>query len=133
MDSSDGAITFARGASAGTDSSWSVGNLYSLAEPERGHELVLCSQVLEHLPAPESALAELTRISRRWLLVSVPVEPVFRAICAVTVAARIGRDPGHENFWSPRGFRAFLEPAGRLVRWTRSSVYQIALIDTSAR
>jgi SAM-dependent methyltransferase len=128
VDVSNGAIAFARDRSP--EASWAVGDLYGLAEEDGGYELVLCSQVLEHLRSPERVLAELTRVSRRWLLVSVPYEPVFRVITALSVAVTIGRDPGHVNFWTPSAFRSFLRPAGRLVLWMRSSVYQIALVDT---
>ena len=43
---------------------------------DRAVDLVLCSEVLEHLPTLilHRAVAELARISRRWLLVTVPFD-----------------------------------------------------------
>lgn len=108
--------------------SWEVGDLRALRFASGSHELVLSSQVLEHIPDPERVRDELARVAARWLLISVPLEPVFRSLCALTVAAGIGQDPGHVNFWTPRSFRRFLEPVGRLEHWEWTSAYQIALV-----
>ncbi|HRN54043.1 MAG TPA: class I SAM-dependent methyltransferase [Gemmatimonadaceae bacterium] len=127
VDLSSAAVAFA--AARSPEAMWSAADLRRLPFPDRDAELVLCSQVLEHIPLPEVVRDELARVSARWLLVSVPLEPLFRGICAVTVATGIGQDPGHVNFWTPARFRNFLEPVGRLVRWERTSVYQIALVE----
>jgi SAM-dependent methyltransferase len=36
-------------------------------------DMVICSQVLEHLSDPELAMRELARVAKRWVVVSVPV------------------------------------------------------------
>lgn len=127
VDLSDGAVSYA--AARSPEARWSTADLRRISVPDRHAELVLCSQVLEHIPSPEGVRDELARVSARWLLISVPLEPVFRGICALTVAVGVGQDPGHVNFWTPSQFRSFLRPAGRLVRWERTSVYQIALVE----
>ncbi|HWT25119.1 MAG TPA: class I SAM-dependent methyltransferase, partial [Solirubrobacteraceae bacterium] len=43
-------------------------------------DLVAGLEVLEHVPDPERALAEMARVARRHLLVSVPREPLWRAL-----------------------------------------------------
>ncbi len=131
VDFSDGAVRFA--AARHPDARWSVGDLRTMTRPSRSAELVLCSQVLEHIPEPERVRDELARVSARWLLISVPLEPVFRSICSLTIATGIGQDPGHVNFWTPRAFRKFLGPVGRLAHWEWTSVYQIALVEVTAR
>jgi SAM-dependent methyltransferase len=127
VDLSDGAVAFA--AARSPEASWAAADLRRLPLPDRHADLVLCSQVLEHIPSPEQVRDELARVSARWLLISVPLEPIFRSICALTVATGVGQDPGHVNFWSPRQFRSFLRPAGRLAHWEWTSVYQIALVE----
>ena len=127
VDLSAGAVAFA--AQRSPDATWLAADLRRLPQPDGHADLVLCSQVLEHIPQPEVVLHELARVSARWLLVSVPLEPVFRGLCALTVATGVGADPGHVNFWSPGRFRSFLEPVGRLRHWERTSVYQIALVE----
>ncbi len=131
VDASPGAVRFA--AAESPECSWSVGDLRRMPEATASADLVLCSQVLEHIPEPERVRDELARVSARWLLVSVPLEPLFRSVCALTVAAGIGQDPGHVNFWSPRAFRNFLSPVGRVAHWEWTAVYQIALVEVTAR
>lgn len=127
VDLSEGAVAFA--AARGPDATWCAADLRDIPVPDRHADLVLCSQVLEHIPSPERVRDELARVSARWLLISVPLEPVFRSICALTIALGVGQDPGHVNFWSPAAFRRFLRPVGRLAHWECSSVYQIALVE----
>lgn len=131
VDASAGAVRFA--AEKNPECRWSVGDLREMSQPSNSAELVLCSQVLEHIPQPERVRDELARVSARWLLISVPLEPVFRSICALTVATGIGQDPGHVNFWTPSAFRKFLLPVGRLAHWEWTAVYQIALVEVTAR
>jgi SAM-dependent methyltransferase len=129
VDASDGAVRFA--SARNPECRWSVGDLRAMSQRSQSAELVLCSQVLEHIPQPERVRDELARVAARWLLISVPLEPVFRSICAVTVATGIGQDPGHVNFWTPGAFRNFLRPVGRLAHWEWTSVYQIALVEVT--
>lgn len=127
VDLSATAVEFA--AARAPEASWCAADLRTIPVPDRHAELVLCSQVLEHIPSPEGVRDELARVSDRYLLISVPLEPTFRSLCALTIALGIGQDPGHVNFWSPAAFRRFLKPVGRLVKWERTSVYQIALVE----
>lgn len=129
VDVSDGAVEFARGRAP--EAAWRAGDLRALPDASSHYELVLCSQVLEHIPEPERVRDELARVSAKWLLISVPLEPLFRRICALTIELGVGEDPGHVNFWTPAAFREFLRPIGRLVSWQRTTVYQMALIDVS--
>jgi 2-polyprenyl-3-methyl-5-hydroxy-6-metoxy-1,4-benzoquinol methylase len=131
VDASAAAVEFA--AARNTECAWSVGDLRRMSQASASADLVLCSQVLEHIPQPERVRDELARVSAKWLLLSVPLEPVFRSICALTVAAGVGQDPGHVNFWTPRAFRNFLRPVGRLAHWEWTSVYQIALVEVTTR
>lgn len=75
-------------------------------------DLVLAIEVLEHVPFPELALAELHRVARRDLVVSVPREPIWRAanLARGKYAADLGNTPGHINHW---GKRQFAELVGR--------------------
>ena len=63
-------------------------------------------EVLEHVPEPETTLGEMARVARRWLLVSVPREPLWRGLNMARGAywGALGNTPGHLNHWSKRGF-----------------------------
>jgi SAM-dependent methyltransferase len=108
---------------------WRQADIFQLPYESGSVDLVFCSEVLEHVPNPELALAELARVSRRWLLISVPCEPVFRILTRISITLRLGGDPGHVNFWRPAEFRKFVSQAGELKAWERTTIYQIALID----
>src|SRR5262249_3970158 len=69
-------------------------------------DLVAATEVLEHVSDPEAALAEMARVARRWLLVSVPHEPLWRILNVARGAyvRDLGNTPGHLNHWSRGGF-----------------------------
>lgn len=87
--------------------------------PFAGHEFELASaiEVLEHLPDPERTLAEMARCAQRHLLVSVPREPLWRALNVARGAyvRNLGNTPGHLNHWSRRSFVRLLERHGEVV------------------
>jgi 2-polyprenyl-3-methyl-5-hydroxy-6-metoxy-1,4-benzoquinol methylase len=80
-------------------------------------ELVAATEVLEHLTDPERALAEMTRAAGRHLLVSVPHEPLWRALNMARGAylRQLGNTPGHLNHWTQRSFVSLLGRYGEVV------------------
>jgi SAM-dependent methyltransferase len=108
---------------------WTRANAFNLPFASAGFDLILCAEVLEHVPNPERALRELARVSRRWLLLSVPVEPLFRTLTWISRRLRLGGDPGHVNFWTPTAFRAWVSCVGTLTHWERTTIYQIAVVE----
>jgi 2-polyprenyl-3-methyl-5-hydroxy-6-metoxy-1,4-benzoquinol methylase len=77
-------------------------------------ELAAAIEVLEHVPQPEKTLAEMARVANSWLLVSVPREPLWRALNMARGAywRSLGNTPGHLNHWSQRAFVSMLERYG---------------------
>jgi 2-polyprenyl-3-methyl-5-hydroxy-6-metoxy-1,4-benzoquinol methylase len=75
-------------------------------------DLAAAIEVLEHVPDPERTLAEMARVAARYLLVSVPREPLWRALNLARGAylSDLGNTPGHVNHWSKR---SFVRAAGR--------------------
>jgi SAM-dependent methyltransferase len=71
-------------------------------------------EVLEHVPDPEATVAEMARVAERWLLVSVPREPLWRGLNMARGAywGSLGNTPGHVNHWSKRSFTKMLEQHG---------------------
>lgn len=83
-------------------------SLLQLPFPDGAFEFAGCFEVLEHLPDPAAALAELSRVARRGVIVSVPEEPFFSLANVargknVTVRPR-GSDPDHRQFWTRPAF-----------------------------
>jgi 2-polyprenyl-3-methyl-5-hydroxy-6-metoxy-1,4-benzoquinol methylase len=80
-------------------------------------DLVSAIEVLEHLPDPEQTLSEMARCAARHLLVSVPHEPLWRALNMARGAyiPQLGNTPGHLNHWSKRSFVRLLMRHGDIV------------------
>jgi 2-polyprenyl-3-methyl-5-hydroxy-6-metoxy-1,4-benzoquinol methylase len=74
-------------------------------------------EVLEHVPDPEHTVAEMARVAHRRLLVSVPREPLWRALNMARGAylRDLGNTPGHLNHWSKRSFVALLARHGEVL------------------
>jgi len=93
----------------------------SLSFGDNEFDMATAVEVLEHVPDPDATLAEMARVARRWLLVSVPREPLWRMLNMARGAywGSLGNTPGHVNHWSRRAFVALLSRYGD-VREVRS-------------
>ncbi len=74
-------------------------------------------EVLEHVPDPAHTVAEMARVASGHLLVSVPREPLWRAVNVARGAywKDFGNTPGHLNHWSKRAFVRLLSRHGEVV------------------
>jgi ubiquinone/menaquinone biosynthesis C-methylase UbiE len=104
----------------------------ALAFADDAFDLVTAIEVLEHLPDPEAALAEMTRVARQGLLVSVPREPLWRALNLARGAyvRDLGNTPGHLNHWSRRGFTALLRRYGDVAQVRTPPPWTMLLVRT---
>ena len=85
-------------------------------------DLIFSLEVLEHLPEASNALKEFRRVTRRWLLLSVPNDAVYRAlrIASGKGLTMWGDHPEHVNHWSYPGFMHFLQRHALNVRQAAS-------------
>jgi len=86
------------------------GDATRLPFPDHAFDLVLAIEVLEHVPGPEAALAELARVCSGRLVASVPFEPIWRAgnLARRRYVRQLGNTPGHVNHWTRWGFTRFV-------------------------
>jgi len=93
-------------------------------------EIATAMEVLEHVPDPEGVLAEMARVASRWLLVSVPREPLWRALNMARGAylKDLGNTPGHLNHWSKRGFAKLLARHGEIAELRSPFPWTMALV-----
>ena len=77
---------------------------------ENEFDMATAIEVLEHVPDPEETLCEMHRCAKQWILVSVPREPIWRAVNVARGAywKTLGNTPGHVNHWSSASFRKLL-------------------------
>jgi 2-polyprenyl-3-methyl-5-hydroxy-6-metoxy-1,4-benzoquinol methylase len=93
-------------------------------------DLATAIEVLEHVPEPEATLAEMARVARRWLLVSVPREPLWRGLNLARGAyvRDMGNTPGHVNHWSKRAFVSLLARHGTVEEARSPLPWTMALV-----
>jgi 2-polyprenyl-3-methyl-5-hydroxy-6-metoxy-1,4-benzoquinol methylase len=77
-------------------------------------DMAAAIEVLEHVPDPERTVSEMARVAKRWVLVSVPREPLWRGLNMARGAylKDFGNTPGHINHWSKRSFVSMLSRHG---------------------
>lgn len=94
------------------------GTIYDLPYKDNAIDLVICTEVLEHLEDPEKALSELVRVSKKYCLLSVPHEPVFILSNFIRGKnwSRLGNDIEHINHWSRKGFIKFIRTQIPIVK-----------------
>lgn len=86
--------------------SLSVENAEDLKRKPNSFDLVVACEVLEHLPHPNKALKGIYKITKRWAILSVPNEPLWRIlnILRLKYLMNFGNTPGHLNHWSKEQF-----------------------------
>ena len=77
---------------------------------DKSIDLVVGLEVLEHVPQPERALADIARVCRGFAILSVPREPIWRVgnMARGRYLRDWGNTPGHVNHWSSSAFERFV-------------------------
>lgn len=106
-----------------------AGDINRLPYADNAFPLVVCLEVLEHIPDSSSGLRELARVSSDYLLLSVPHEPFFRGANFLRGkhVTRWGNDPEHRHNYSGRAFRRLVSDVAELVWHGYSFPWQIAV------
>jgi SAM-dependent methyltransferase len=107
----------ARAAREGAPAAFRVGELEELDPAADAAQLIVCCEVMEHLPDPQAALSVVASLASPWAIVSVPREPLWRALnmARLRYLGSLGNTPGHLNHWSRPGFIRFLEARFEVV------------------
>lgn len=84
---------------------------------DRSFDTVTCLEVLEHLSEPERALEEMARVSRGYLLLSVPNQPFFALANFLRGQnlRRLGEDAGHVHHWTAPQFLSLVKGRVKLA------------------
>ena len=97
------------------------GSVYELPYKNNSFDLVICTEVLEHLEEPAKALTEMLRVSKKYLIISVPNEPFFMLsnFLRGKNLLRFGNDEGHINHWNSLSLKMYLEKNGLKIKKTK--------------
>lgn len=85
-------------------------SIYELPYEDNSFDLVICTEVLEHLEDPKAALLELKRVSKKCILISVPNEPIFTIANFLRgkYLKNFGNHPEHIQHWSKYSLKKFV-------------------------
>jgi ubiquinone/menaquinone biosynthesis C-methylase UbiE len=107
-----------------------TGDAHALPFGDREFDAVTLIESLQLMDDPPRALGEAARVARSAVLVSVPREPLWRALNLARGAyvRRLGDTPGHLHHWSRRSLIDLLAAHGAIVAVRSPLPWTLALI-----
>ena len=131
IDKEKDAIKFAISNNKLENMEYSTGDIFKLDYfKDNSFDLVMSLEVLEHLENYEKAIEIMSKLSKKYLLLSVPNEPWFRManVLRLKYLKRFGNTPGHVNNWTRKEFRALCMKYGKIIKFKTSGVWNIVLL-----
>ena len=98
-------------------------SIYNLLRDNDSFDLVVILEVLEHLKMPLAALREVHRVGSRYVLFSVPHEPLWNLVHIC------GDDPGHIQHWRREDFGSLISEYFTTIKRVTSFPWQIILAE----
>jgi len=107
------------------------GSIYELKWKKSSFDLVMASEVLEHLEKPNEAIKEVKRVTKKYCLFSVPNEPYWRIANIIRGAyiKDLGNTPGHIQHWNQNQFKNMLKKHFKNVKVKNSILWNLALCE----
>lgn len=109
-----------------------IKSIYELSNYNKYYDLVLATEVLEHLDDPGRGLKEMIKVSNKYVFLSVPNDTLFRLanILRLKYLRELGNTPGHLNHWSKNSFKIFLDRCGmKVINIKNSTLWIMALCE----
>ena len=110
----------------------SVEDVYNLEREDSSLDLIFVLEVMEHLEQPEKALKELKRVCKKYMILGVPNEPIWRILnmARMKYLKDLGNTPGHVQHWNMNSFKKLLESNGFKVLKTQSPLpWSLVLVE----
>ncbi len=108
-------------------------DIFQWACDPKSFDLIIASEVLEHLIKPDRVMSRLTELCRKDMLLTVPWEPWFRLMNLLRGRdiRRFGNHPEHVNLWTYNEFLRFVNKYAS-VKNARTSFPFIIVSATTA-
>ena len=87
--------------------------------------------MLEHLEEPERGIKEIRRVAKKYVLLSVPNEPIWRILNIVRFKYwnHFGNTPGHINNWSTKAFIKIISKSFNIIKIKNPLPWTILLCE----
>ncbi len=104
---------------------------YAMQRQDNEFDCVLLLEVLEHLQDYRSALAEIFRVARSRVILSVPNEPLWRILnfARGKYWSDWGNTPGHLNHWSRASLVKLVSDYGTILEVRSPLPWTILLVE----
>lgn len=108
-----------------------VESIYHLDRKNSEFDIVFALEVFEHLEEPERALVELDRVSSKYVMISVPNEPVWRILNFLRgkYLKDFGNTPGHINHWSQWAVSSLVATKFRVLKVATPLPWTVVLAE----
>ncbi len=106
-----------------------AGSIYELPFVNNRFNLIICTEILEHLDAPNLALQEIRRVTDKYCILSVPNEPIwsFLNIARGAYISNLGSTPSHVNHWSSKLFQRYVSDYFQIIEVVRPFPWTLLL------
>jgi ubiquinone/menaquinone biosynthesis C-methylase UbiE len=106
-------------------------NVYDLKRNDNEFNLIFLLEVLEHLEFPDRALKELFRVSSKYVLISVPNEPIWRManMARLQYLKDFGNTPGHINHYNKNKLSKLVAPYGKVIKVFKPFPWLMLLVE----
>jgi len=104
-------------------------SVYNIPCKDESFDIAVCCELLEHLIDPERAVLEAKRVSKRFVILSVPRDPYFRAanVLRLKYLRRLGSPPVHIWNWTEKRFLRLLRKHFKEYCARASTLWIVAL------
>lgn len=106
-------------------------NIYEMNRKDSSFNLIFLLEVLEHLENPEKAIEELFRVTDKYVIISVPNEPIWRIanMARLKYLKSFGNTPGHINHYNLNSLTKLVEPYGKVINSYKPFPWLIILVE----
>lgn len=102
-----------------------IGDIMHLPFKDNSFDVVVASEIIEHILSPRIALNEIRRVSKKFILITVPNEPYFRIanVCRAKNLKSFGNPPDHINHYNKKSLDRLLVKYFKMYEIRKNAVF----------